>query len=69
MPRYFVWNIGCQMNAADARRVEEGLQAMGFQPAPQIEQADVIVLNTRVVRQSAARNWCWSRATAMHYIK
>ncbi len=68
MPRYFVWNIGCQMNAADARRVEEGLQAMGFQPAPQIEQADVIVLNTCVVRQSA-EDRVWGRLHSLKPLK
>lgn len=68
MPTYFVWNIGCQMNAADARRVEEGLEAMGFRRAAQIEQADVIVLNTCVVRQSA-EDRVWGRLHALKPVK
>jgi tRNA-2-methylthio-N6-dimethylallyladenosine synthase len=68
MPQYYVWNIGCQMNAADARRAEEGLQAMGFQPAPRLEQADVIVLNTCVVRQSA-EDKVWGRLRSLKPVK
>lgn len=65
MARYFVWNIGCQMNAADARRVAEGLQGMGLEEAPRMEQADVLVMNTCVVRQSA-EDKVWGR---LHSLK
>lgn len=51
--RYYVWNIGCQMNRADARRLEEELARRGLAPTRQPECADVLVLNTCVVRQSA----------------
>lgn len=51
--RYYLWNIGCQMNQADARRVAEELETRGYTPTPQPERADVLVLNTCVVRQSA----------------
>ncbi len=50
---YYLWNIGCQMNRADAYRVGEELQKRGYGPTRQPEAADVIVLNTCVVRQSA----------------
>lgn len=68
MPQYYVWNIGCQMNAADARRAEEGLRAMGFLPAPRLEDADVIVLNTCVVRQSA-EDKVWGRLRSLKPLK
>ncbi|MBC7243334.1 MAG: tRNA (N6-isopentenyl adenosine(37)-C2)-methylthiotransferase MiaB [Anaerolineae bacterium] len=51
--RYYIWTIGCQMNTADSRAVAEGLERRGFLPASSPEQADVIVLNTCVVRESA----------------
>ncbi|MGQ0603953.1 MAG: tRNA (N6-isopentenyl adenosine(37)-C2)-methylthiotransferase MiaB, partial [Anaerolineales bacterium] len=44
---------GCQMNVADSQRVASALENLGYQSEPIIEQADVIVLNTSVVRQSA----------------
>ena len=41
------------MNVADSLRVASALEHLGYQPTRQAEQADVIVLNTCVVRQSA----------------
>ncbi len=41
------------MNAADARRLARSLEALGYAPSKTAEAADVIVLNTCVVRQSA----------------
>lgn len=51
--RYDIWTIGCQMNKADSERVAVGLEALGLQPALHTDQADVIVVNTCVVRGSA----------------
>lgn len=41
------------MNVADSQRVASTLEHLGYQPSRQAEEADVIVLNTCVVRQSA----------------
>ena len=51
--QYYLWTIGCQMNFADSRRVAEELQKHGFREAGRPEDADLVVLNTCVVRQSA----------------
>jgi tRNA-2-methylthio-N6-dimethylallyladenosine synthase len=53
MKRYYLWTIGCQMNTADSWRIAEGLHNLGYAATRQPEEADVIVLNTCVVRQSA----------------
>ncbi len=53
MKRYYIWTIGCQMNEADSGRVAAELDALGYAPTDRAETADVIVLNTCVVRQSA----------------
>lgn len=50
---YHIWTIGCQMNVADSNRVAGELERMGLQPATDLDDADVVVLNTCVVRQSA----------------
>ncbi|MCD6552873.1 MAG: tRNA (N6-isopentenyl adenosine(37)-C2)-methylthiotransferase MiaB [Anaerolineae bacterium] len=50
---YYLWTIGCQMNEADSRRLADGLTALGYRAAPRAEQADLVVLNTCVVRRSA----------------
>ncbi len=48
---YHIWTIGCQMNVADSQRVAAGLERLGYSPAEQAEDAEVILLNTCVVRQ------------------
>jgi len=53
MKRYHIWTIGCQMNHADSRQLAEQLESLGYRHTPDVKQADVIVLNTCVVRQSA----------------
>ena len=51
--RYYIWTIGCQMNKADSERLESALVQLGLKPARTPQEADVIVLNSCVVRQSA----------------
>jgi tRNA-2-methylthio-N6-dimethylallyladenosine synthase len=51
--KYHIWNEGCQMNVADSQRVASALEHLGYAEAHRPEEADVIVLNTCVVRQSA----------------
>ncbi|MBK8431121.1 MAG: hypothetical protein IPL28_07425 [Chloroflexi bacterium] len=50
---YHFWITGCQMNYADARRVETGLEKLGYKANPSIEDADVVVLQTCTVRQQS----------------
>jgi tRNA-2-methylthio-N6-dimethylallyladenosine synthase len=51
--KYHIWTSGCQMNVADSRRVASALEGLDYISTPRAEDADVIVLNTCVVRQSA----------------
>ena len=51
--KYHVWTEGCQMNVADSRQLSSSLEKLGYEYTSSIESADVIVLNTCVVRQSA----------------
>jgi tRNA-2-methylthio-N6-dimethylallyladenosine synthase len=51
--KYHIWTEGCQMNVADSQRVSIALEKLGYEHTPQAEAADVIVMNTCVVRQSA----------------
>ena len=53
MDSYHLWTIGCQMNQADSDRLAGALEQMGLRAAPRPEEADVIVLNSCVVRQGA----------------
>ncbi len=50
---YYIWTIGCQMNKAESERLGSYLEQLGYQPTPTAEEADLVVLNSCVVRQSA----------------
>ncbi len=50
---YYIWTIGCQMNKADSDRLESALIQLGLRPTKAPAEADVVVLNSCVVRQSA----------------
>ena len=51
--KYHIWTIGCQMNVADSNHVAAELERIGYDPTDDVDEADVVVLNTCVVRQSA----------------
>ncbi len=53
MPSYNVWTVGCQMNMSDSERLGAGMTTLGLDKTEAPEDADVVVLNTCVVRQSA----------------
>jgi tRNA-2-methylthio-N6-dimethylallyladenosine synthase len=53
MQSYYVWTVGCQMNKADSERLESALGQMGLTEGTSARDADVIVLNSCVVRESA----------------
>lgn len=51
--RFHLWTIGCQMNEADSAKVAAMLQEVGYQPTDSESEADIVVLNSCVVRQAA----------------
>ncbi|MFC1951233.1 tRNA (N6-isopentenyl adenosine(37)-C2)-methylthiotransferase MiaB [Chloroflexota bacterium] len=65
---YYMWTIGCQMNVADSRNLADGLERLGYEAAAKAEDADIIVLNSCVVRQSA-ENRVASKLGALRGIK
>jgi tRNA-2-methylthio-N6-dimethylallyladenosine synthase len=51
--RYHVATFGCQMNEADSQRLASEMEKLGLRATDIREDADVLVLNTCVVRQGA----------------
>ncbi len=51
--RYHIWTLGCQMNVADTQLLASELEKLGHHSAEQGEDADIMVVNTCVVRKSA----------------
>ena len=66
--KYHIWTSGCQMNVADSRRVASALESLGYKPIQQAEEADVIILNTCVVRQSA-EDKAYGRLSSLKAVK
>ena len=55
LPKTFrVKSFGCQMNVYDGERMAELLADKGVLPAPEGEEADLVVLNTCHIREKAA---------------
>lgn len=50
---YHVLNYGCQMNESDSEHYAGQLEEMGYAPTATPEEADVVVINTCCVRESA----------------
>lgn len=51
--RYLVWTIGCQMNEAESAKVEAMLNEAGYRATNNEDAANIIVLNSCVVRQAS----------------
>jgi tRNA-2-methylthio-N6-dimethylallyladenosine synthase len=51
--KFFIKTFGCQQNVADSERIESFYRSRGFVPALKQEEADVLILNTCVIRDKA----------------
>ena len=51
--QFHIWTIGCQMNEADSAKVASLLQEVGYRHTSDENDADIVVLNSCVVRQAA----------------
>ncbi len=51
--KYFIVTFGCQANKADSERVAGMLEARGMTAAKTLEEAEHIVINTCMIRESA----------------
>ena len=51
--KYFIKTFGCAANLADSERIAASYKARGFSKARSIKQADHVVINTCMVRESA----------------
>lgn len=52
-PRVHIWQIGCQMNTADADSLSEQFAEIGLKPGGALDDSDLAVLITCAVRQHA----------------
>ena len=52
--KVFVKTYGCQMNVYDSARMEDALEQDGYVPTKDMEEADLVLLNTCHIREKAA---------------
>ena len=53
LPSFYVWTLGCQMNRSDSEEMAGRLLAAGCAEAPAMDAADLIVINTCAIRETA----------------
>ncbi|HEX6800773.1 MAG TPA: MiaB/RimO family radical SAM methylthiotransferase [Ktedonobacterales bacterium] len=53
--KYHIWTVGCQMNQADSQRVSSILDRLGWEEVPEMDAANLVVLNTCSVREQPER--------------
>ncbi|CAN5115412.1 tRNA (N6-isopentenyl adenosine(37)-C2)-methylthiotransferase MiaB [soil metagenome] len=53
LPRFHVWTLGCQMNRSDSEEMAGALLAAGCAEAPDLESADLVVINSCAIREAA----------------
>jgi len=51
--KYFIRTFGCQQNIADSERIAAYYESRGYEQATNIADADVVVINTCMVRKAA----------------
>lgn len=56
--KYYIKTFGCQMNEHDSEIIAGILESAGYEPAGELAEADVIVINTCCIRESA-ENKIW----------
>ena len=53
MKQYYIFTYGCQMNESDSERLAHQLETAGYTNTENFEEADLIILNTCCVRETA----------------
>lgn len=69
MPTYNINTYGCQMNKNDSERIAGLLKSLGFSETADESQADLLVINTCSVRQSAEDRVYGSQEKYIEYKK
>ena len=68
MKSYYIYTYGCQMNESDSERLAHQLESVGYVPTEEVDSADLIILNTCCVRETA-ENKIYSRIGELKHLK
>src|SRR5579872_5384078 len=53
MKKLYIDTYGCQMNVYDSQRIADLLAPLGYAPAENADEADMVILNTCHIREKA----------------
>lgn len=65
---YHIMTFGCQMNERDSEILSGMLGEMGYEPTENVHEADIVLLNTCCVRETA-ENKVWGRIGELKHLK
>lgn len=68
MKSYYIYTYGCQMNESDSERLAHQLESVGYVPTEEVDVADLIILNTCCVRETA-ENKIYGRIGELKHLK
>ena len=68
MKSYYIYTYGCQMNESDSERLAHQLESVGYVPTEEVTVADLIILNTCCVRETA-ENKIYGRIGELKHLK
>lgn len=68
MKFYYIYTYGCQMNESDSERLAHQLETAGYKSTDTVEKADLILLNTCCVRETA-ENKTYGRIGELKHLK
>ena len=68
MKSYYIYTYGCQMNESDSERLAHQLESVGYVPTEEVDAADLIILNTCCVRETA-ENKIYGRIGELKHLK
>jgi len=51
--KYYIRTYGCQMNVHDSEEISARLESIGFSKVDELEDADLVILNTCAIRENA----------------
>ncbi len=63
---FHVWTVGCQMNTAESAAITAALRQRGLTPVAQMDEAELVVLNSCTVRESAEQRVQGTLANLAH---
>ena len=66
--KYYLKTYGCQMNVHDSENIKAILEDMSFEETIEMEDADIIILNTCAIRENAHNKMFGFLGRVKHFI-